>query len=225
MIRHRLKLGVEFSKVLFTADLHLFHKRLLEKDNCRRAEHLQPLPGEQLVDCMNRTVVEQWNKAVRSAGPGCVVFCLGDLSFFHNEEARSVIRQLEGDKRYLVRGNHDKKVPDGWTAGYDGFVDLVVKDPVSHKEIQATVSHYPMAAWKESHYGTWCLHGHCHGRLGDRMDNRFDVGVETAIELGIDRGRHPFSPYSLEELLGILGEPRSWRGDTRPSGHHHNQRT
>ena len=220
MLRHKIRLEKEFHQVLFTSDQHLFHSKLLEKGNCRRSEVLSPSEGERLIDCMNRTVVSQWNEAVRAAGPGCVVFCLGDLSFHQNEEARSLIRTLEGGSLYLVRGNHDKKLPAGWTAGYDGFVDLTIKDPVLGKELVITACHYPMAAWKESHYGTWCLHGHCHGRLEDKAENRFDVGVETSIELGLDRPR-PFAPYSLTELLGILGEPRYWSAGNSPRGHHH----
>lgn len=223
MVRHKIKLEKEFSKVLFTADQHLFHSNLLRKGNCRRAEALQQQEGESLIACMNRTVVSQWNEAVAAAGPGCVVFCLGDLSFHDNAEARALVATLGGDSRYLIRGNHDRKLPTGWTAGYDGFVDLCIKDPGTGKEILITASHYPMAAWKESHYGTWCLHGHCHGRLREEAEGRFDVGVETSLEKQLGRPL-PFSPYSLTELLGILGEPRYWREENSPRGHHHDDR-
>lgn len=220
MIRHKIKLEREFSKVLFTADQHLFHSRLLEKGNCRRAEALRPQEGESLIDCMNRTVVQQWNEAVKAAGPGSVVFCLGDLSFHNNSASRELIAGMGGDTKYLIRGNHDSKLPAGWSAGYDGFVDLEIKEPSSGRVLLITASHYPMAAWKESHYGTWCLHGHCHGRLQVECEGRFDVGVETSIERVLPRPL-PFAPYSLVELLAIMGEPRYWFQGNEPRGHHH----
>ena len=213
---NRLKIRKSFDEVFFTSDLHLNHSRLLEKPSCLRKRCIQYREGETPVQTMNRMILEQWEQTVTATG---TVFCLGDVAFSLMDNIGDRLSSLPGTK-YLLRGNHDTRLPPLWEKGWDGFLSLSVTDPQLGKTIHAVISHYPMLSWKDSHYGTWCLHGHQHGVNNRAVPDSFDVGVDTAIMNVIPRPL-PFAPYSLSELISIIGEPRHWQGECEARGHHH----
>ena len=54
-----------------------------------------------------------------------------------------------------------------------------------------TLCHFAMRSWKSSHYGTWSLFGHHHGRLPvDEFTLAMDVGVDP----------NNYRPVSFEEV-------------------------
>lgn len=66
--------------------------------------------------------------------------------------------------------------------------------------------HYPFLTWNKSHYGSWNLHGHCHGTLPDDPSSlRLDVGVDV----------HAFSPISFDEVSTIMSTK-----NFKPIDHH-----
>jgi len=66
--------------------------------------------------------------------------------------------------------------------------------------------HYPFLTWNKSHYGSWNLHGHCHGTLPDDPNSlRLDVGVDV----------HNFSPISFDEVSTIMSTK-----NFKPIDHH-----
>ena len=54
--------------------------------------------------------------------------------------------------------------------------------------------HYPMLTWDRAHYGSWHLHGHCHGSL----DPKF---VSTRMDVGWDVWRRPISYEDIKRHL------------------------
>jgi len=65
--------------------------------------------------------------------------------------------------------------------------------------------HYPLARWDRSHYGSWHLHGHCHGNYHALDGFIFDVGVDNCN----------FEPISLGDVvsqMAVLG----WRQNVPP---------
>jgi calcineurin-like phosphoesterase family protein len=52
-----------------------------------------------------------------------------------------------------------------------------------------TVCHYAMTIWPNSHYNSWQLFGHSHGKHKGK-GKQMDIGVDT----------HNFYPWSFEEI-------------------------
>ena len=64
---------------------------------------------------------------------------------------------------------------------------------------QIIMTHYPILSWNRAHYGSWHLHGHCHGSL---MKSNQDYYKRKVMDVGcnvID-----YTPASYEEIKGIM---------------------
>jgi len=55
------------------------------------------------------------------------------------------------------------------------------------------VCHYAMRVWPKSHYNSWQLYGHSHGRLGG-IGKQYDIGVDN----------NNFYPVSFNEICEIM---------------------
>jgi calcineurin-like phosphoesterase family protein len=85
----------------------------------------------------------------------------------------------------LIRGNHDhnSNMRNGhFYAVYDMFTVKTVQPNI-------ILCHYAMRSWDRSHYGTWHLHGHHHGKMTPYR-NTLDVGVDCNC----------YKPVSLDEI-------------------------
>jgi len=163
----------------FTADPHINHTNIIRYSN-------RPF---ETVEEMNGTIIDNWNARVK---PGDRVFFLGDLGMFRStEDATKVVRSLNGQK-FFIFGNHDRKHirnSEGWQE----------KDYYRRMKINGQVIvmfHYPLLTWDRSHYGSWMLHGHCHGSLQPTNQPRLDVGVDV----------HGFVPINFDEVASIMKE-------------------
>jgi calcineurin-like phosphoesterase family protein len=179
------------SEVWFTSDTHFGHARVIEYSN-------RPFPS---VEEMDEAMILNWNAMVR---PGDRVYHLGDFSFHRPERSVAIARRLMGQK-YLVLGNHDKRLrnePDFlshwiWARDLEG---IAVADQ------RIVLCHYAMLTWNQSHRGAWMLHGHSHGSLPrDSHSLRMDVGVDP---MG-------YQPVSFETVRDEMASR-----DFRPIDHH-----
>src|SRR5690606_24946302 len=127
------------------------------------------------VNEMNEAIVQRWNAVV---APGDFVYHLGDFAFLRHLEATQLAKRLNGQK-YLIFGNHDKALRKNqdfltqwiWAKDYAEITIGLQK---------IVLSHYPFLVWNKRHYGSWNLHGHCHGSLpDDPRSRRVDVGVDV----------------------------------------------
>lgn len=173
--------------IYFTSDTHFGHKNVIEY--CRR-------PFES-VEEMDEELIRRWNVVV---GPEDEVYHLGDFSFHRERRTFEILDQLNG-KKFLIFGNHDKLKIDLFCENQFGWIEhyheLQVPDSeidLGHKQ-EIILSHYPFESWNKRHYGSWHLHGHCHGTLpsGDHQA-RLDVGVDCWA----------FAPVSYEEIKKVM---------------------
>lgn len=181
----------------FTADQHRGHLKVIDRGN-------RPFKG---IEHQDEVLDDEWRRRV---APTDVVFVLGDFSFYRAERTQSILSNLPGQK-WLVKGNHDSlkenkkvkawhKIESRVEKRFDG--DLFVLD------------HHPILSWRDAHWGSYHLHGHCHGNLTyPEMLSKariLDVGVDSIAKLF-----GAYRPVSLDEVRDLL----SVRGPTY-SAHH-----
>jgi len=141
--------------IYFTSDMHLGHKNIIEYSN-RPFSH---------VDEMDEEIISRFNSVVK---PDDIVYDLGDTFFY------SPIWYTQRFNAPLIRikGSHDH--------GIDEPYMRVIKSGIFEqgREIKITLCHYAMRSWEASHYGSWHLFGHHHGKL-EPYGLSFDVGVDA----------------------------------------------
>ena len=153
---------------LFTSDLHVDHKNIIEYSN-------RPWTFEN----QQEEIVTRWNSRV---GVMDDVYHLGDFVFAGTKKYGQVvelIKSLNG-RIHFIRGNHCQR--NLWQMIEDANLPHVVwvKDyhEMSVQGQSIILSHYPMEVWNHSHRGSFMLHGHCHGSLPPR-GKRLDVGIDN----------------------------------------------
>jgi len=75
------------------------------------------------------------------------------------------------------------KIRDIWEKGMS----------LAGKNYYIVACHYAMRTWPKSHYGSWQIYGHSHGKLPG-MGKQMDVGVDT----------NNFYPYSLKQIIEMM---------------------
>lgn len=162
------------SNIWFTSDTHFGHRAV--------ARHRGY--GED-IDTMDADLIEAWNAHV---APKDEVYLLGDVSFRRTADTVDILQQLHG-RKYLVRGNHDRGMNGKVKSCFAWVKDLYILKtggPV------IMLCHYPMLTWDRSHYGSYMLHGHAHGKIPRQPGIlRADVGIDAVP----DR-----RPASLDEV-------------------------
>lgn len=173
-------------KTYFTSDLHFHHQRICEfterKHFTNPEEHTEWL-------------INIWNSQVTKADK---IFHLGDFSFSHKyEEVASVVRRLNGQK-FFIKGNHDR------SELFDSLkLSNLIQNWWDYKEIKlgttpACLFHFPIASHHKQHYGSFMLHGHCHGGY-QGQGKILDVGIDNAYKL---YGEHRL--FSEQDVLDFM---------------------
>lgn len=151
--------------IYFTADTHFGHRNIIKY--CER-------PFEN-VEQMNKALIDNWNARVTNDD---TVYFLGDFCF---GSPADYVPRLNGSIVF-IKGNHDHKIDAPYLfplrAVWGGEKKLIV------------LCHYAMRSWERSHYGSWHLFGHHHGRLPP-YGLSFDVGVDC----------WNYYPVSLDEVI------------------------
>lgn len=153
----------------FSADWHAGHKNVLKYCN-------RPFAN---VDEMNHTLITNHNEVVSNDD---YFIHVGDFTLGSTAYAQDIIRQLNGEKLFLI-GSHDywmkRKGLQMWEGTINGEYLIA--------------NHYPMHVWPRSHYNSWHIFGHCHSTL--KLDGkRYDVGVDN----------NNYYPVSFDTLKGIM---------------------
>jgi calcineurin-like phosphoesterase family protein len=185
----------EKQNIFFISDLHVGHKNVIKFDNRPFAD----------VDEMHIEMIKRWNEVV---GDDDIVYYLGDLAFARDELTKWFIYSLKGKINFIL-GNHDKMkdiVKFGrWENIHEYGTEINVKDEDtigsrgSNGYQRIIMSHYPILSWNKSHYGSWHLHGHCHGSL---IKSNQDYYKRKVMDVGcnvID-----YTPISYEKVKGIM---------------------
>ena len=152
--------------IYFTADTHFSHANIIKYCN-------RPFSS---VEEMNYTLINNWNSVVRSSKD--IIYCLGDFSFKPQEIYKE---RLNGEIIFL-RGDHDKwpkTTPDNYLMILKGLADCP----------KITLCHWCLRTWAKSHFNSWHLYGHSHGKL-PAIGKSMDVGVDC----------NNYFPVSLEQV-------------------------
>jgi calcineurin-like phosphoesterase family protein len=171
--------------IFFTADHHFNHERIIEY--CSR-----PFKN---VSEMNEVLIQKWNSKVK---PEDTVYHLGDFAFGRVENQLNVLKRLNGSINFIL-GSHDKDLPEAietfnkenGTAFFHKILGSMAT--VCIKKTEITLCHYSMRTWPKSHYGTWHLFGHSHGKL-EGWGKSFDIGVDV----------WHFEPLSFSEVKKVM---------------------
>lgn len=155
----------------FTADEHYGHANIIKY--CDR-----PFNS---VEEMDASIIARHNSHVK---PDDVVVHAGDFCWCNTakDAFRNYIQRLNGSHIFL-KGSHDHWLPDSakymWRKMFDQ--QLIV------------VCHYAMQTWERSHYNSWQLHGHSHGRQKP-IGKQYDIGVDA----------NTFRPVSFDQIKVIM---------------------
>lgn len=163
----------------FTADTHFGHFNIIKYTN-------RPFSD---IDEMDDEIIWRWNSTVN---PTDTVYHLGDFTLKGYEEFVWYVEKLHGNIK-IVPGSHDHS----WLAQFKPTPRVEILPPLYSLEYSRAgdypkvivLCHYALKTWDRSHYGSWHLFGHSHGKLKGEF-NSLDVGVD----------QQNFYPVSLEEL-------------------------
>ena len=160
----------------FTADLHLFHKKICEYDNA-------PFQGTAE---RNKAIQQNINAVVKAED---WLYLLGDTAFGKPEWLAYWLDGLICKNLCVILGDHDKPTIQLATKEPKRFfwikeltkISQVIEpretDQNGHsKEQRIILCHYPLESWAQMHYGSWHLHGHSHGKIAPK-GRRKDVGI------------------------------------------------
>lgn len=170
----------------FTADCHFDHKNIIKYCNRPYSD----------VDEMNEALINNWNSVVKIEDK---VYHIGDFCLSNNY--LKFRARLNGDIVFL-NGSHDK---EEWRENLLSIYIPNLKDEYNNKRL-IVLCHYAMRSWEKSHYASWHLFGHHHGKL-EPYGLSLDVGVDC-------NNYFPFSLYQIIEKMSNLKPIVDYRKDT-----------
>jgi calcineurin-like phosphoesterase family protein len=154
----------------FTADEHYGHFKMIEYAN-------RPFS---CIEEMNAELIERHNSVVK---PKDRVIHAGDFAWGKTRAAVSeYIRLLNGQHTFL-KGSHD------YWLNRDAM--QIWEETIKGQFL--VVCHYAMCTWPRSHYNSWQLYGHSHGRMYLPC-KQYDVGVDN----------NNYYPISFDEVKEII---------------------
>lgn len=190
-------MNFDSQNIFFISDLHIGHKNVIKFDS-------RPFVD---VDEMHVELINRWNSVVSADD---VVFFLGDLAFARDELIKWFIYSLNG-KIHFILGNHDKMDHimkfNRWETIHESYTEIGVLDTDSKESRgfggyqKIILSHYPILSWNKAHYGSWHLHGHCHGSL---VKSNQEYYKRKVLDVGcncID-----YTPLSYEKLKILMNK-------------------
>jgi calcineurin-like phosphoesterase family protein len=181
--------------MFFIADPHFCHGKMIEYFN-------EPFKNSEERD---EYLIAAWNRAVPKKGR---IYIGGDFSKAPFKKTEQILKRLNGIK-YLCVGCHDRetvKKLSGYFAGIERDFTLQYKKQIIF------ISHYFHLSWPKSHYGSWHLFGHSHGRL-DWLVNHFGKCADVCGQ------NNNYSPWPVEEIAETMKRrPFNWNDLSRACG-------
>ncbi len=149
-------------------------------------------------------VTSLWNSEVSEDDD---VYHLGDFCFSAAYDVLAgIVRSLKGRKHFII-GNHDKEENfkrlrrEGLIESYGHYKEIKIGDT------KVCLSHYPMTVWNRQHYGSFMLHGHCHGSF-QGQGKILDVGLDNVYNIYQD---HRF--LTEDQIVSLMEERELYVGD------------
>jgi calcineurin-like phosphoesterase family protein len=145
---------------------------------------------------MNETLIRNYNAIVR---PDDEVYILGDVAWKDPKKAVNILRRLNGDRKYLLIGNHDRKNLKN-EAFRNQFVWAKDRFLLQYNKRLYVFDHFPLHSWDGMFRGSVNFHGHTHNRANNTDILRLDVGVDNPI--------CSYAPISMEKVEALMNEKR-----------------
>jgi len=158
--------------IFFTADEHYGHAKIIEY--CNRPFKST---GE-----MDDIIIRNHNSVV---GPNDMVIHAGDFCMHRNYDyiKSRYINCLSGEHIFL-KGSHDRWLKE--TKALQIY-EITMDDNL------IVICHYAMRTWAKSHFNSWHLYAHSHGRL-EPIGKSWDIGVDN-------NGFFPLSYYDIKTIM------------------------
>ena len=134
-----------------TSDSHFDHERIIEY--CSRPYR----NAEQ----MTEDLIRRWNNRV---GPEDTVYHLGDVGMNKGDRLSTIIRRLNGQRKILVCGNHDKTAARMMEFGFDFACEAMVVECCNRRLLlnHRPLLERPVWAGDPAPPIDYVLHGHIH---------------------------------------------------------------
>jgi len=154
----------------FTADEHYNHTNIIKYCN-RPFDNIEEMDSE---------LIKRHNEVV---GKNDIIVHAGDFCWLNNsrEVHEKYISKLKGNN-IILKGSHDN-----WMKNNNYIFTKMIEG------YYIVVCHYAFRVWERSHYNSWNLYGHSHGRL-EPVGKQWDIGVDN----------NNFYPLSFDELKEIM---------------------
>jgi calcineurin-like phosphoesterase family protein len=156
----------------FSGDEHYGHENIIRYCN-------RPFDN---VNQMNETLITYHNAVVKDND---IVIHAGDFCLLRKKDKAygKYINRLRGNHVFL-KGSHDYWIP--WKHSQQVWERNI-------KGYYIVVCHYAMRVWATSHYNSFQLYGHSHGRLPP-VGKQHDIGVDN----------NGFYPVSFDQIVEIM---------------------
>ena len=159
----------------YTADTHFNHKLFSQ------------LRDFHDLDAHDKFLISTWNSFVTRKDE---VYHLGDFCFGDHATVRRIRAQLNGHI-HLILGNHDHKNRIHNIPGLFSSVSDIKQITIEGNCV--VLCHYAMRTWPSSHWNSWQLHGHSHGKLPSQ-GKQYDVGIDNT-------GYRFLADYDIVEIM------------------------
>jgi calcineurin-like phosphoesterase family protein len=165
----------------FSSDKHFGHDKVRMYDN-------RPFNSKEEMD---EALIQNWNSVVKADD---IVFDLGDLTLSNNlKYVDSILKRLNG-KICFIKGNHDVFLDRPHLHGrFEWIKDYYEWEFRKRKVI---LHHYPHLSWRNARHGSWCIHGHVHGK--------FNKLNETCLRIDVGCMNFNYTPVNIEVISDIL---------------------
>lgn len=160
--------------IFYTADEHYDHFNSIKQNS--RPFHTSDEMNHEMITNHNSIVTD--NDTTYHIGDFTLKRGKGGSSF-----AQHIIDQLNGE-HIFIRGSHEY-----WAKKLN--LPYMIEQQL--EDCFIVMCHYACRTWPRSHYNSWNLHGHSHGKLTP-IGKQMDVGVDT----------NNFFPYSLDKVKMLL---------------------
>lgn len=179
---------MNIDEINVTADLHFGHRKMLE------------IRDFDTIEGHDETLIEMWNS---KSDKHTVTYVIGDFSMHRPEMTSKILSRLNGNK-ILIKGNHDHTKAIKATVGWHS---VLLRHNLKIDDLFIVMHHEPILSWERVHYGSYHLHGHCHGNMVYpemlQCSRILDVGVDNMYSAS-----GQYAPFKLKDVireLSILG--------------------
>jgi len=175
----------------FSSDHHFKHKNIIKYASRPHKD----------IDSMHSDMIAKHNSVV---GPEDTWHCVGDFAFASINQQRDYLSSLNGAKKILYLGNHDRSPGSMLSVGFDEVHDKPFDWEYGGYKFR--ISHYPFGP--EDHEGItprymdrrpspegcdWLICGHVHEKWAN-LRNMINVGVDVL----------DFTPIAIDALIAYI---------------------